>query len=698
MRLTHVIVGPAEHGVTEYALALHRATGGDHVRELSALKPGASGPVHVTFTDHLFGPSPDHAVDAVLAAVGDRPFSVSLHDIPQPEEGRERFARRAPAYRRLAEAADVVVCNSRHEASFFHGRLPDGRLRVIHLPLPNAPRIPVQPEPGSVGILGFIYPGKGHRTVLEAADGLRVRALGGFSAGHEDMDLPGMEITGYLSDEELWRQMARIAVPVCAHRHFSASGSLMRWLAAGRRVLVADSAYTREIADLWPGQIVPVTDWPAALAAAAADPGFSTPVTDASRRRWGWAEVARAWQDAWVTCFAEDFRGNRLPPQAPAATPPISVVIPYYENQAGLDEVLAGLSAAAYPGPLEVIVADDGSAAPPRTDTDLDVTVVHQDDLGFRAAAARNLGAAAARHEVLVFLDGDTVPAPGYLRAAARWVAADERALVVGARRQDGGEPGWLADAWRDTRQLRHLDDASWRFVISSVLTCSATLFHEVGGFDASMVGYGGEDWEFGWRCYNAGARFRHDPEAVATHREPDWGARHDAGQGLSLDGVTQKNRESVALAHRVTHPLARPRGVVFAEADILLRIPGELSEGLNPGVLEELVSAWLAAGDVHVSIGQAPALAAADPRVGPDARGRVEVRLTAAVVPVSSPADLVARVEALGGRARVRGDGQALAEVTAPRHDPAEEPAVVHVDWPLLSDPVRLERRFAGW
>ena len=44
MRLTHVIVGPAEHGVTEYALALHGATGGDHVRELSDLRHRAPGP------------------------------------------------------------------------------------------------------------------------------------------------------------------------------------------------------------------------------------------------------------------------------------------------------------------------------------------------------------------------------------------------------------------------------------------------------------------------------------------------------------------------------------------------------------------------------------------------------------------------------------------------------------------------------
>ncbi len=697
MNLTHVAVGPEEHGVTEYALALHRATGGRLVRDLSDLPN--TGPVHVTFTDHLYGRSPEDAVDAVLGAVGDRPLSLSLHDIPQPEEGDERFARRARAYRRLARSADLVVCNSRHEVSFFRGHLPDDRVQVIHLPLPRAPRLPVQPEPGTVGILGFIYPGKGHRVVLDAAGDLRVRALGGFSEGHEDMDLAGMEITGYLDEGQLWREMARIAVPVCAHRHFSASGSLMMWLATGRRVLVADSVYTREIAEMWPAQIVPVTDWPSALAEAAADPGFAAPPAAASRRRWGWAEVATRWQELWAGTFAEDLRGNRLPRRVPAATPPISVVIPYYEDQAGLEEVLAALAADAYPGPLEVVVADDGSAAPPRPVTDLDVTVVRQEDLGFRTAAARNLGAAAARHEVLAFLDGDTVPGPGYLRAAARWVAADERALVVGTRLQEGAEPRWLADAWRATGNLRRLDDTCWRFVISSVLTCSRSLFRAVGGFDGSMTGYGGEDWEFGWRCYNAGARFLHDPEALAVHREPEWEARHRAGEGLSEAGVAEKNAESVALAHRISHSLARPEGVLFTAADVLVELPGELAAGLAPGVVEEMILRWLAAGDVHVRIGQVPALFAADPRVGPDARGRVRVRLLTPAVPVSSPATVVSRVEALGGRARLLDtDSRPVAEVTAPRHRPEEEVAIVHTDWRVLSEPVRLERRFAGW
>ena len=107
--MNHLIVGPGGHGVTEYALGLARATNAASVirEETFGSAPLPEGPIHVTFTDHLFGDT----AETLLARLGDRPFSVSLHDIPQPEEGEGRYARRAEIYRTLASAADVAVVN-----------------------------------------------------------------------------------------------------------------------------------------------------------------------------------------------------------------------------------------------------------------------------------------------------------------------------------------------------------------------------------------------------------------------------------------------------------------------------------------------------------------------------------------------------------------------------------------------------------
>ena len=281
--MKHLIVGPAGHGVTEYALGLARATGAEVIREETFGDSPLAGPVHVTFTDHLFGDT----AERLLARI-DGPLSVSLHDIPQPEEGAERYERRARVYRELVVKADVAVVNSNHEASFF-----DAETSVIRLPIPVIDSS-FDPEPGTVGVLGFLYPGKGHEDLIAALPDRRLRFLGAVSHGHETWaENLDAEITGWLSDALLAREMGRIAVPVCPHRHFSASGSLMAWLGAGRTVLVRDSDYAREI-DAWlPGRVTLVADGGWREAVDKHVPKQMDPP------RYGWAEVAQRWEETW---------------------------------------------------------------------------------------------------------------------------------------------------------------------------------------------------------------------------------------------------------------------------------------------------------------------------------------------------------------------------------------------------------------
>lgn len=292
--MNHLIVGPDGHGVTEYALGLARATNATSVirEETFGSAPLPEGPIHVTFTDHLFGDT----AETLLARLGDRPFSVSLHDIPQPEEGEGRYARRAEIYRTLASAADVAVVNSEHEARFFSAGA--SAPAVIRLPIPVI-HAPFAPEDGTVGVLGFLYPGKGHEDLVSALPEATLRFLGAVSAGHEEWadrlvaSGRNVELTGWLTDDELAGEIGRIAVPVCPHRHFSASGSLMTWLGAGRKVLVTDSDYAREI-DAWlPGRVTLVEEGGWRDAVEKHVPEQLDPP------RYGWSEVANLWEEAW---------------------------------------------------------------------------------------------------------------------------------------------------------------------------------------------------------------------------------------------------------------------------------------------------------------------------------------------------------------------------------------------------------------
>ncbi|OYO12965.1 GT2 family glycosyltransferase [Propionibacteriaceae bacterium ES.041] len=255
--------------------------------------------------------------------------------------------------------------------------------------------------------------------------------------------------------------------------------------------------------------------------------------------------------------------------------PTVSVVVPYYRDQAGLDAIVAALEAQRYPTDrIELIVADDGSPEAPRVASGLAHRVVRQEDRGFRAAAARNLGLAVAEGTVVAFLDGDCVPEPGWLAALTRLPALAPEALVVGRREHRwltgprAGEPieapRWLADGYAASGDLLRADDSSWRFVISANLAGTRDFLRELGGFDGSLIGYGGEDWEFAERAWHAGALLAHEPAAVVLHDGPDWAGRPE-------DRRSAKNAESLALARRMRHPMARPLG--FGAATLAARL-----------------------------------------------------------------------------------------------------------------------------
>lgn len=290
----------------------------------------------------------------------------------------------------------------------------------------------------------------------------------------------------------------------------------------------------------------------------------------------------------------------------------VSVVVPYYEDAARLNLVLAGLAAQRFSAGFEVIVADDGSPTPAAPGQwPFPVRTVRQPDLGFRAAAARNLGAAHAEGDVLCFLDADTVPTPDYLSRLVQG-CADDRTLAVGRREHAdltgwdtarlhaafaGGPPprllpypSWLAEGYRATDNLREADDASFRFVISAVLAMPRALFERVGGFDETFVGYGGEDWDLANRCWLAGADFRHVPEAVAWHDGPEAAARDDF--------IEVKNRETVTLSKVVTHPVVRGTGLIHEIPDVAVSLD---VSGWTLGQTVVCLQSLLGAGDVGV-------------------------------------------------------------------------------------------------
>jgi len=98
-------------------------------------------------------------------------------------------------------------------------------------------------------------------------------------------------------------------------------------------------------------------------------------------------------------------------------SPGVSVVVPAYNESAGIAATVNSLMDTWYEGPLEVIVVDDGSTdATARIAAGLrlpGVRVIRQRNAGKPAALNRGIGA--ARYDVLVLVDGDTVFQPDTL-------------------------------------------------------------------------------------------------------------------------------------------------------------------------------------------------------------------------------------------------------------------------------------------
>ncbi len=371
------------------------------------------------------------------------------------------------------------------------------------------------------------------------------------------------------------------------------------------------------------------------------------------------------------------------------SAPEVSVVVTHYDDPGRLALVLAGLAAQTLPrGALEVVVADDGSPEPPvLPDQPYPVRLVRQDDHGFRAAAARNLGAAATTGRLLCFLDGDTVPEPGYLAAVRdtcdRAAEADLRrpggtgeVLVVGRRRHadlagwsaegvaawfagtgaappELEEPGWLLDGFRWTDDLREADDESYRWVIAAVLSMHRSLFERVGGFEESFRSYGGEDWEIANRCWLAGAVMRHEPGAVAWHDGVDFAGRE-------VDRRAVQNQQAATLARLLPSPATRPPGPVWELPVVVVEVD---DRGWSPGQALLTVASLLTDGDVGVWLRDGAVAAPGapldhDPRVRTGAVPAAALRRCRLRVAVTAPVELAVTLSDLAARAPVDAPG----------------------------------------
>lgn len=238
----------------------------------------------------------------------------------------------------------------------------------------------------------------------------------------------------------------------------------------------------------------------------------------------------------------------------------IAVIITTYNRPDALAAVLDGYLAQTAPD-FEALVADDGSTEETaalvrqyQARAAFPIRHIWQEDLGFRAAMARNRALAATDADYVIFTDGDCIPRPDFV-ARHRLLAEQgcflsgnrillsqrftERLLAQKLPVHRWGWGAWLAARARgdikrllpllrlpNIKWLRKLGPRRWE----GAKTCNLSAWRKdllaVNGLEESYTGWGLEDSDLVIRLIRAGvlaksARFS-APVLHLWHREND--------------------------------------------------------------------------------------------------------------------------------------------------------------------------------
>ena len=216
---------------------------------------------------------------------------------------------------------------------------------------------------------------------------------------------------------------------------------------------------------------------------------------------------------------APELHGRRRPV---ANAPYVSVIIPHYNDLEALAVCAASLRLQSWPAErMEVIIADNNSAC--------GVEAVRRAAAGYRvvqapiqgAGPARNAGAAAARGEILAFLDSDCDPHTDWVENGVRSLETYDFAgghVVTTAR--DPSRPT-AVEAW----ELVFGFDFE-RYIRVEGYTGSGNMWvwrrvsDAVGGFRVGVA----EDMDWSFRATAAGFRLGYERGAVVSHlARSDW-------------------------------------------------------------------------------------------------------------------------------------------------------------------------------
>jgi len=199
---------------------------------------------------------------------------------------------------------------------------------------------------------------------------------------------------------------------------------------------------------------------------------------------------------------------------------PISIIIPMYNAEAHIKDVLLAIFAQDYPGPVEVILVNDGS-----TDSSLDIIrgltereelkIIDQKNRG--AVAATNNGLNAAKHDIICSIDSDVVLEKDWLRKIVEEFDDPKVGAVQGYYKTPARVSFWARMMGYDV-EARY--DAIRTKYVSQVCTGNTAYrraaIEKVGFFDPAFIyGY---DNDMSYRLDHGGYKLVFRKDALCYH------------------------------------------------------------------------------------------------------------------------------------------------------------------------------------
>ena len=287
--------------------------------------------------------------------------------------------------------------------------------------------------------------------------------------------------------------------------------------------------------------------------------------------------------------------------------PSISVIVATYRREDSLLDCLESVMAQEYAGRMETIVVEQGRRRPHEA---LDsffilyrrkITWLRQP--GPNLPMARNAGSAAARSELLLFVDDDMVLPPGAVTRLSGRVPPGSPCALAGLPVSDRAPEsslnlyaGLYGERIRDTASPL-IEHPSY---LPSPFCIPAQLYRRLGGFDENLgklnpTAYG-EDNEFWERAGRSGVKLFIDPGLRVAHRDHLAGGCGSRQTDPAL--ALKYHVKSMAYIRIKRHGrlgaggwLQLTRGYI-ANREILRRRPGQ--------VVRNLMTAWKAVAEVR--------------------------------------------------------------------------------------------------